>query len=237
MKKVLKNPDGLKLEHPLLQNQIDAAVKIRERLQGRKSSYKALKALSNKFPGFGPEDCLLKSVAVNSIYGTNVLAIVRVADHVKQVFSKHDLSKVDPAELVKELANSEGEGKRPRIHTSFASKFCHFFVSADRFPIYDDAACKALRLHFKDPVQKHKYDDFSSCIEKLKKSAGNGYDTCTIDDYLWLTGMYMRWSKSKDKKNSKVNADLSALFHELENNRNTQSDSLLRNLLPSGFPF
>jgi len=43
------------------------------------------------------------------------------------------------------LPSKKGQTKRKR--TSFAAKFCHFFVDKDRFPIYDDAARKAIKLH------------------------------------------------------------------------------------------
>ena len=69
----------MKLAVPLYKRQIDAAGKLRQNLQQWQKSDAALVALHKKFPGFTPEACLLKSVAVNAIYGTNVLAIVRVA--------------------------------------------------------------------------------------------------------------------------------------------------------------
>jgi len=128
---------GMELEHSLHQKQIVAAQKIREKLQGRDNSYKALTALSDKFPGFEAQDCLLKSVAVNSIYGTNIRAIVRVSNHVAKVFGKHkdDLDHIDPAILVEQLAidEGEGEGRKRRTNTSFVSKFCHFLYPPTDF--------------------------------------------------------------------------------------------------------
>ena len=35
----------------------------------------------------------------------------------------------------------------PRRFVSFAAKFCHFFIDEERFPIYDEAARDAIRLH------------------------------------------------------------------------------------------
>lgn len=37
--------------------------------------------------------------------------------------------------------------RTPRRHVSFASKFCHFFIDGQDFPILDQAARDALRLH------------------------------------------------------------------------------------------
>ena len=132
----------MKLDEPLDQKQIDAADRLRQNhLRQWQLSDAALLRMREKLPDFEPETCLLKSVAVNAIYGTNVLAIVRVANYVANVFGRHDHSQAG-AELVREIANvPTGKGQPSRIHTSFASKFCHFFVDSERFPIYDNAAC------------------------------------------------------------------------------------------------
>jgi hypothetical protein len=34
--------------------------------------------------------CLLKSVAINSLYGTNIYAIIPMADHIHSIFSGRD---------------------------------------------------------------------------------------------------------------------------------------------------
>ena len=205
----------MKLKAPLFRRQIEAAGRIRQQLRKWQLSDAALIALHEKLPGFEPEVCLLKSVAVNAIYGTNVLAIIRMAKHVEEVLGRHDLSQVG-AELVIEMANApEGKGQQSRKRTSFASKFCHFFVAAERFPIYDGAACEALKLHFGERVQAHDYKTFCSCITQLRDSVGNGCDTRVLDHYLWLTGMYMRWKKERKKENPKVNAELLKLYNKL----------------------
>jgi len=104
----------MKLAVPLYKRQIDAAGMLRQNLQQWQKSDAALVAPHKKFPGFTPEACLLKSVAVNAIYSTNVLAIVRVANHVKDVLSRHNLAQAG-AELVIEIANSPDEkGRRFR---------------------------------------------------------------------------------------------------------------------------
>jgi hypothetical protein len=217
----------VKLETPLLPRQIEAADKLREYLVGWKLSDKALIALSEKFPGFESHVCLLKCVTINATYGTNVLAIVKMRKHVEDVLGRSDLSKVGP-ELVVQIAKApEDEDGKSRRRTSFASKFCHFFVSAERFPIYDDAACNALKLHFGKKIKAHDYGSFCECIEELKVSVGSDYSTRTIDHYLWLMGMYLRWIKEQNKPNPIINSELLVLFKNSTSEQMAELDVLL----------
>ncbi len=225
----------MKLVMPIYQTQIDAAGRLRENLKQWQLSDAALIALHEKFPGFDPEVCLLKSVAVNAIYGTNVLAIVRMARHVEEVLGQHDVAQVG-LELVTEIADGlEGEGRQSRKHTSFASKFCHFFVDAERFPIYDNAACQALTLHLGKRIKPHDYEAFCSCITQLKNLVGNVCDTRMLDRYLWLIGMYMRWLKEREKKNPMVNKELLELFKTPTKAQAVELDALLPETLDRPF--
>jgi len=197
----------------LHQKQIDAAGWLREKhLHQWRSSDAALLLLGKNLPNFESEACLLKSVAVNAVYGTNVLAIVQVANLLPHVLNQHDLSRAG-VKLVCEIANVlKANALSSRTFTSFASKFCHFFVDAERFPIYDNAACMALKLHFDERVEAHDYEAFCGCITDLKKSVGNGCDARMLDRYLWLSGMYMRWLSQQEKDKPIVNAELLKLF-------------------------
>jgi len=225
----------MKLAVPLYKRQIVAAGKLRQNLQQWQKSDAALVALHKKIPGFTPEACLLKSVAVNAIYGTNVLAIVRVANHVKAVLSRHNLAQAG-AELVIEIANAPSEeGRPPRRRTSFASKFCHFFVDAKRFPIYDDAARQVLKLHIGKRIKAHDYKTFCSSINQLKKFVGGGCDTRMLDRYLWLTGMYMRWLRKRKKENPMVNAELLKLFKKPSKVQAANLDAMLPAILDRAF--
>ena len=52
----------------------------------------SLGQLRQALPGFGPTETLLKVVAVNALYGTNVLALMRAAKHVEQVLGSVDFA-------------------------------------------------------------------------------------------------------------------------------------------------
>ena len=225
----------MNLETPLYQKQIEAADKLWQHLKGWQLSDTALTALHERLPGFESHVCLLKCVAINAIYGTNVLAIKRMREHVEEVLGKYDLSKVG-SELVDEIAGApEEKGKKNRRRTSFASKFCHFFVSPERFPIYDDAACNALKLHFGKRIQAHDYNSFCSCVAKLKDFVGNCCNTRTLDHYLWLTGMYLRWLKEQNKEKPIINAELLALFKNPNNVQKAELDALLPSIVSRTF--
>lgn len=82
----------MELVLPLSQAQIAAADRLRLRLRHWEVSDRAFQALSTALPGFGPEPTLLKAVAVNQFYGTNVYAVVRMAKHVSQVMAARNTS-------------------------------------------------------------------------------------------------------------------------------------------------
>jgi hypothetical protein len=82
---------------PLTQIQIDAACRLHQRLDQWWLSDTALKRLRETFPSFDRESCLIKSVVINTLYGTQVLAIVRMAQHVETVLRESDIktAKID----------------------------------------------------------------------------------------------------------------------------------------------
>ena len=206
----------MSLKVPLTQTQVDAALRLHEQLPQWRIADTALESLGNAFPRFSAADCLLKSVAVNAIYGTNVLAIVRMAKHVERTMSRSDPATAGP-ELVDRIAGLPAVGnEKPWKRISFAAKFCHFFISAEKFPIYDDAAREVLDLHLgQKRVAKHdgySYARFSEDFDRLRTDAGLQCSTREIDRYLWLTGMYLRWLRERTRKTKRVNAELKELF-------------------------
>jgi len=181
---------------PLRKGQIEAACRLHSRLKQWQLSDAALTRLATDIPGLGPEACLLKAVAVNTLYGTQVLAIVRMADHICRTLAGQSLETLSPA-IVKELAilPTSGEQKTRRF-VSFAAKFCHFFIDPERFPIYDEAARDAIKLHLGPKAlaanSADPYAAFCSNLSQLRTAAqiqGAGRD---LDRYLWITGMYTK---------------------------------------------
>jgi hypothetical protein len=204
-------------------------------MEGWKNTDLALFQLGKTNPGFDAPSCLLKAVTINALYGTQVLAIVRMARHAEEVVRQADL-KTAGLELVQKIAEMPPrDGDRPRIFLSFAAKFCHFFVDAERFPIYDEAARVMLRLHLGEQryplTTLERYSTFCEAFGEVHKSVGleAGRD---LDRYLWISGMYERWLRQRKKKNPEVNAELLRLFTSP-----SQQDALdLDTMLPASFP-
>jgi len=150
-----------------------------------------LARLSKRFPRFDPQSTPLKAVAVNALYHTHVLAIERIAAHVSFVLRSVDVPKGSP-DLVERLAypgpRSKGESKQRR-NLSFASKFAHFFIDSDRFPIFDNRVRVMLAVHLGRGMVRnteHPYVGFLANLSEFRQRfewTGKARD---LDRYLWL---------------------------------------------------
>ncbi len=204
----------MKLAVPLSQQQIEAAMRLQATLDQWSATDEALEALAKRFPDFDPPSTLLKTVAINALYGTNVYAHIRMARHVGDVLAKTDCAAAGP-ELVERLAalpKAEGQKSDRRFH-SFGSKFAHFFVSSDRFPIMDSYAAEMVRHH----LGRNNYvvdwgrpymafvQNFQTLMSLASLKCGNR----EFDNYLWIAGQYRKWRRIPK---AQINAELRALF-------------------------
>lgn len=226
-------PTKTRMIRPVTQKQIDAALRMHERLAQWSISDNALKCLRDKMPGWSAEESLLKCVAINALYGANVFAITRMAQHVTSALA---LPPGSADSLVEHVALPHlSQGGTPRRHVSFASKLCHFFICAERYPIYDEAACKALRYHL-DAAYCHDdrspYSAFCRNLEALRTASHTISATARqLDRYLWIVGLYMRylrWRKAGAKRAPIVNVELLTEFEK----RPLPPD--LQSILPEG---
>jgi len=192
-----------RLAVPLLQSQIEAAERLHERLQGWTSAEQALDELREAFPGFTLRDVLVKAAAINTLYFAGVFAIYQMADHIVTVWPRLP---EDPVAAVKTIA------KMPSVKNNFrafASKFAHFFIAPERFPIYDSYARKTVAYHL-GKAQRDSYPPFFQDICDLQERAGLSCSFRQLDYYLWLAGQYCKW-RTKGKK-ARINAEVRALF-------------------------
>ena len=191
---------------PLTMSQIEAANRLHGELLQWKATDKALHALKERFPEFDMDASLLKVVAINQLYGTNVYAVVRMAEHVSEVMCQSGT--MDDVELVDEIATLPD-----MKHTSFASKFAHFFIDEERFPIYDSYVVKMLAYHLgaQEFVRDagNPYKAFAANFHQLKQAAGLQCTTRELDHYLWLAGMYRKW---KAKPGAHIGNEVALLF-------------------------
>lgn len=199
---------------PLLPTQIEAAMRIQHHLSQWIASDRALYLLHDRLPGFAIEATLVKVAAVNQLYGTNVYAVVRMAQHVTQIMAEESRA-VDEAALVERLAAlPPTPGQRSaRKHISFASKFAHFFIDAERFPIYDYYAERMVVYHLGRRAiivdTQHPYRAFIQNIIQLRERAQLVCTMDELDSYLWLAGLYQAWRKNP---NAQINAEVTRLF-------------------------
>ena len=204
------------LSVPLTQAQVESASHVYLNLVQWRLSDSALDKLAASVPDFTAEACLLKTVAINAIYGTQLLATGRMSKHIEEVLGNANPAKAGP-ELVEVIAKlPPRDGERQRTLVSFGSKFCHFFIDPARFPIYDEAVREALKLHLGSKTYQtdktKPYLAYCANLERLREGASLHCGTKELDRYLWLTGMFMRWVKERSKGSARVNAELKHVF-------------------------
>ena len=105
----------------LRRSQIEAASRFHKRLAQWRLSDCTLLKLREVMPGWDEEACLLKCIAVNTLYATQVFAIVRMAQHVRHVIANREIN--DSDRLVETISNiPSSKGRKTRSFISFASK-------------------------------------------------------------------------------------------------------------------
>lgn len=178
---------------------VKAAGEIHDQLRQWMVSEVALGRLQEVLPGHSLEEALVKTATVNGLYGTNVYALVRMADHIARVM--RDLQPKDRSEdLVERLSAIKAlPGDRPRRHTSFASKYAHFFIDGGTFPIYDSLAIDMVRWHLPREDLHHDsgrpYIAFCENLRRLRVRYDLQQDHNSLDRYLGLAGQYRQWRK------------------------------------------
>ena len=198
---------------PLTRERIDAAVRLHEdhlpQWRGADAALKAVKAAFGADFSYAPN--LVRVATVNTLYGTNLKATHRMARHLAGILPRA-AELLDPAQLVEALATLPPlAGEAPRRHRSFASKFCHFFVNADRYPIFDTAARDAIRLHLGPGAARQAetgYAGFCGALAQLKATYDLAVPVRDLDRYLWIAGMYLVFARGRRD----INRDLLTLF-------------------------
>ena len=221
----------MSLAVPLLPSQIEAAGQLYGQLQLWQATDSAFKRLREALPGFDIQASLLKAAAINQLYGTNVYAIVRMAQHITTVMAAQGNTPPDAA-LVEQIANlpNDNVGGKNWRHISFASKFAHFFIDK-HLPIYDRYAAMMLNYHRRGravvPDPAPPYATYLANLDMLRDQAGISCSPNELDAYLWLAGLYIEWRKPRaDGKQAEINREVRELF-ERGDEVGVKLDSLL----------
>ncbi len=153
-----------------------------------------LSELFGKYPNNQKlRDILIKTTTLNSLYNTNIYAIVTMAEHILNKNIDAKLRDGSP-ELVDEIAHVEIGGKI-RNNYSFASKYCHWH-QPEIYPIYDSYIDNLLwhyqkRDKFEEftRVELRQYPRYKQIIEAFKSYYGlSQFKSKDLDKFLWGHG-------------------------------------------------
>ena len=140
------------------------------------------------------DEVLLKATTLNSLYGTNILAIYTVAEHIHSCHIDHKINNFDMS-VVEEIATITIRGKVRRNY-SFASKYCSFHYP-EVFPIYDYFVDHLLWQYQQRDSFSHfrRYELFQSysLYKRVMEDFRNYYNLSSlslkeVDKFLWLCG-------------------------------------------------
>lgn len=157
------------------------------------------KALDKLFFKLCPEnkdinDVLLKTVALNDFYSTQIFSVYTVANHIITISNIDKRIKDGDETLVEEIQTVTINGKEKSFY-SFATKYCsHHNPSA--FPIYDSYVSDMLYFFSKrdnffkfTKVSLRNYRIFKKTISSFMNFYSlNQYSVKDIDKYLWQIG-------------------------------------------------
>jgi len=199
---------------PLRPEQLLAAQAVLGHVAGLSANGAALAELDRRFPGFDPVAALLKTAVLNQLLSTNVWAIRRMAAHIADVMQDVSLASAPP-DLVDRIAllASPTPNGTPRRHLSFASKFAHWFIDPERFPVYDTIAWWMLEYHLgrRETIWEpsHQYASYLATLQRLRDRAGLTCGQGELDGYLWLAGLWRWWRKQPE---APIHAEVKAIF-------------------------
>jgi hypothetical protein len=207
------------LAQPLTQSQIDAA----SRFWASGWESKELVQLKQAFPE-RHDAITVKAIVLNTLYGTRVIEIYKVAAHLEMLLEKtHTTGPI----LVEELVDGIKKEVTGRAHYSFVAKFGHFFVDS-KLPILDSYAETMAAWHLGKAQSRkpERYLSFCENIETLSKLASLTCECAELDVYLWVAGEYRAWLKNSKHQ---INSDLKPYFERLQKDPESEPD--LRDLL------
>ena len=140
------------------------------------------------------EGVLLKVVALNSFYSTNIFNTYVMAKHIVELNVDERLSRGDMS-LVKDIATRKSADGTVKNFYSFASKYCSHHRPND-YAIYDSYVDRILRYYrnadrfceFEDSDLKD-YEKFTEVLYRFREFYGLiKYNLKQLDRYLWQLG-------------------------------------------------
>ncbi len=197
----------------LASRQIEAANRLFNRMEHWQASLAAAYELSNKMPGFSEQAAILKIITTKSLFGGGMHTVLAMANHVERVLGSADPA-TSPPDLVERLSEPPSPKGQPRKrHHSFASKFAHYFIDPDRYPIYDQYTTRMVAFHLgpRNRVvdEEHRYREHVANFRRLRGLSGYKGRKRELDRYLWVSGQFRQW---QSKPRTRINVELRDLF-------------------------
>ncbi|MCC5787988.1 MAG: hypothetical protein JJU33_14950 [Phycisphaerales bacterium] len=197
----------------LTSEMVEAGDRIYRRLPEQCEGEAALFHLAERCPGFGREEILVKVVSLNALAGPHVLSRAVAVRHLQRVMAKADPADPMIVDRLADIPMASGKPSKRKQH-GFASKFAHYFIDAERFPVMDAHAAKMLRFHLGGRSyvvdESSRYREFESNSRRLRGLSGHKGSRRAMGRYLWVAGQYLEWSRSP---RAKINRQLAAIFN------------------------
>lgn len=184
---------SLMLPHPTIE-QVKFYLDKRESLENYVAQENALNKLFSTLPNNTDlNDVLLKSVALNHFYSTNIFSIYTMANHILSLKNVDSRLKSGDLSLIDEMRKVTIKDKAKDFY-SFSSKYCAHH-NGDAFPIYDSCVEKVLMYFKKDKFSQFKKADLKNYakFKQVLLDFRNHYNLHKfslreLDTYLWLLG-------------------------------------------------
>jgi hypothetical protein len=186
---------------------------------------KALALLVDAYPtNDNLSQVLLKVVALNSLYSTRVLAVLKLASQIAEQGSALDATLLAGSREAVELITRVGDGDKGLTFYSFATKYCNWH-RPNLYPIYDSRVDKYLWSLKKQGVFQSEalsqredlrnYPQFCVVMTALREQFGLGSFTFKqIDKFLWSQGEAI-WNVAEEETREEETSDEAIFLEEL----------------------
>ena len=156
---------------------------------------RALQELFRQYPTNDSEaHVLLKVVALNGLYRTNILAVEDVARHIYQQAEEVDSAlKTGSPGIVDKIAKvTIAATQKERHNWSFATKYCSWH-NPGAYPIWDSRVCRYLTslkdTPFAQPDRWERYAEFVALMASFREHYRlDSFGFKDIDKFLWIYG-------------------------------------------------
>jgi hypothetical protein len=215
---------------------IAAASDIRARLHSWDAADEALARLGRHFPSNAESaDVLAKASAIDKLYSTRAGNVYWVSNAAIAALEeahrrRSDGEPIDCAEVVNLFSHHKRRlYKGSDRCSSFASKYCHFFVSGWEFPIYDSYALAAVNnllgsKQYGLTPKRTEYRDFCERVSRLRARDGLEHvNVRDLDRYLWLWG---QWLFQQGKPKPEINLEVYDIFHSVDPDTRLEVEAL-----------